>query len=117
MRRFRPNIVIGGLEPWEEDSLKRIKIGPIEFLVWQRCGRCTMTTIDRDTLKRCGKPLNTLSSFRERENGQRNFGVHMIPVLENVESEGMVISVGDKVEILEYNEERRSEWMRLFGRN
>ena len=41
----------------------------------------------------------------------------MIPVLENVESEGMVISVGDKVEILEYNEERRSEWMRLFGRN
>jgi uncharacterized protein YcbX len=116
MRRFRPNIVIGGLEPWEEDSLKRIKIGPIEFLVWQRCGRCTMTTIDRDTLKRSGEPLNTLSSFRERENGQRNFGMHMIPVLENVESEGMVISVGDKVEILEYDEERRSEWMRLFGK-
>ena len=116
MRRFRPNIVIGGLEPWEEDSLKRIKIGPIEFLVWQRCGRCTMTTIDRDTLKRSGEPLNTLSSFRERENGQRNFGMHMIPVLENGESEGMVISVGDQVEILEYDEERRSEWMRLFGK-
>ena len=97
--------------------MKRIKIGPIEFLVWQRCGQCTMTTIDRDTLKRSGEPLNTLSSFLERENGQRIFGVHMIPVLENVESEGMVISVGDKVEILEYDEERRSEWMRLFGRN
>jgi uncharacterized protein YcbX len=62
-----------------------------------------MTTIDRDTLKRSGEPLNTLSSFLERENGQRIFGVHMIPVLENVESEGMVLSVGDKVEILEYD--------------
>ncbi|KAL3777234.1 hypothetical protein ACHAW5_010550 [Stephanodiscus triporus] len=116
MRRFRPNIVIGGMEPWEEDSLKRIKIGPIEFLVWQRCGRCTMTTIDRDTLKRSGEPLNTLSSFRERSNGQRNFGMHLIPVLENAESEEFIISVGDKIEILEYDEERRSEWMQLFGK-
>jgi len=116
MRRFRPNIVIGGMEPWEEDSLKRIKIGPIEFLVWQRCGRCTMTTIDRDTLKRSGEPLNTLSCFRERSNGQRNFGMHLIPLLENAESEELIISVGDKIEILEYDEERRSEWMQLFGK-
>lgn len=117
MRRFRPNIVIDGLQPWEEDSLKRIKIGAIEFNVWQRCGRCTMTTIDRDTLKRCGEPLKTLGSFRERKNGQRNFGMHMIPVLDSNAGSGdeMKISVGDEVEILEYDEERRAEWMRLFG--
>mmetsp|Transcript_21393 Transcript_21393/g.46452 ORF Transcript_21393/g.46452 Transcript_21393/m.46452 type:complete len:338 (+) Transcript_21393:89-1102(+) len=112
MRRFRPNIIIDGLEPWEEDSLKRIKIGTIEFHVWQRCGRCTMTTVDRDTLKRCGEPLSTLSSFRERK-GQRNFGMHLIPV---VGSDEGVISVGDEVEILEYDDERRAEWMRLFGK-
>ena len=75
MRRFRQNIVLEGLKPWEEDSLKRIKINSTEFHVWQRCGRCIMTTIDRDTLKRCGEPLNTLSTFRERDNGMRNFGM------------------------------------------
>lgn len=111
MRRFRPNIIIGGLEPWEEDTLKRIKIGSVEFHVWQRCGRCTMTTVDRDTLKRCGEPLKTLSSFRERENGQRNFGMHMIPVAGSDEGK---ISVGDEVEILEYDDERRAEWFAHF---
>jgi len=115
MRRFRPNIVIDGLEPWEEDSLKRIRIGSVEFHVWQRCGRCTMTTIDRDTLKRCGEPLSTLSTFRERDNGQRNFGMHIIPC--NMENGQRVVCVGDEVEILEYDEERRAEWMRLFYRN
>ena len=115
MRRFRPNIVIDGLNPWEEDSLKRVRIGSVEFHVWQRCGRCTMTTIDRDTLERCGEPLKMLSKFRERENGQRNFGMHLIParpwdLLKNEER----ISVGDEVEILD--EERRAEWMKLFGK-
>lgn len=116
MRRFRPNIVIDGLKPWEEDSLKRIRIGPVEFHVWQRCGRCTMTTIDRDSLERCGEPLSTLSSFRERENGQRNFGMHLIPTRPWDLTEER-ISVGDEVEILEYDEERRAEWMRLFGKS
>jgi len=117
MRRFRPNIVIdgNGLQPWEEDSLKRVRIGSVEFHVWQRCGRCIMTTIDRDSLERCGEPLSTLSTFRERDNGQRNFGMHLIPARpwELMEDQ---ISVGDEVEILEYDEERKAEWMRLFGK-
>lgn len=116
MRRFRPNIVIDGLKPWEEDTLKRIRIGSTEFHVWQRCGRCVMTTIDRDTLHRCGEPMNTLSTFRERVNGQRNFGMHLIPVVESEgrENENKDVAVGDEVEILEYDEERRAEWVRLF---
>ncbi|KAL7554714.1 hypothetical protein ACHAWF_018237 [Thalassiosira exigua] len=116
MRRFRPNIVIEGLQPWEEDSVKRVRIGPVEFHAWQRCGRCTMTTIDRDTLERCGEPLSTLSTFRERKNGQRNFGMHLIPILNDAGSDDAVISVGDKVEILAYDEERKAEWERLFGK-
>lgn len=114
MRRFRPNIVIKGLKPWEEDTFKRVRIGSVEFYVWQRCGRCTMTTIDRDTLERCGEPLKTLSAFRER-NGQRNFGMHLIPVMESLgdDSDNNVM-VGDEIEVLEYDEERRKEWMHLF---
>ena len=93
--------------------MKRVRIGSVEFHVWQRCGRCTMTAMDRDSLERCGEPHEMLSKFRG-ENGQRNL-MHLIParpwdLLKNEER----ISVGDEVEILD--EERRAEWMKLFGK-
>jgi len=114
MRRFRPNIVISGLKPWEEDCIRRVSIGGVEFWAWQRCGRCKMTTIDRDTLA-CGpEPLATLNTFRERANGQRNFGMHLIPV-NAYKSTGAQIWCGGEVCVLEYDKERRKEWQRLFG--
>jgi len=126
MRRFRPNIVVSGreLRPWEEDTWKRIRIGNVEFHVWQRCGRCVMTAIDRDSLERngCGgEPLATLSTFREREGGQRNFGMHLIPVMKG-DDDGNgpgnslpEVFVGDKIEVLEYDENRRAEWSMSFS--
>lgn len=137
MRRFRPNIVISSgcnsrersyvhknnkvLKPWEEDTWKKIQIAGVQFYVWQRCGRCTMTTIDRDTLQRGPEPLRELSSFRERENGQRNFGVHLIEVpnqaqqVDTKEYESKTIRVGDQIIVLEYDEERRREWVKLHS--
>ena len=119
MQRFRPNIVVSGrnLMPWEEDTWKRIRIGGIEFHVWQRCGRCSMTTIDRDTLERGPEPLATLSTFRERANGMRNFGMHMVPVWNSSmeHAETSTVQVRDKIEVLEYCEERLKEWKRLFS--
>ena len=111
MRRFRPNIVVHGLEEWEEDCWRKIRINGVEFHVWQRCGRCTMTTIDRDTLKRGPEPLSTLSTFRERANGMRNFGMHLIPVEGTYDSDSKIL-LGAEVEVLEIDEERRSEWER-----
>ena len=113
MRRFRPNIVIRGLKAWEEDSIKQVKIGGVLFWAWQRCGRCRMTTIDRETLAYGPEPLATLSTFRERANGQRNFGIHLVPVEPVLE--GAKISVDGAVEVVEWHEERREEWKRLFG--
>jgi uncharacterized protein YcbX len=116
MQRFRPNIVLSGLKPWEEDCLSKIRIGgKVEFHVWQRCGRCAMTTIDRESLTRGPEPLATLSTFREREGGQRNFGMHLVPVLPMMGNGDNVIRVGDKLEILEYDETRKAEWEKLFG--
>ena len=41
----------------------------------------------------------------------------MIPVLnDGVDENDEVISVGDKVEVLEYDKERLAEWSRLFGK-
>jgi uncharacterized protein len=115
MRRFRPNLVVSsaaGLAPWEEDTWSKIRIGPtVEFYVWQRCGRCTMTTIDRDSLDRSGEPLATLNTFRESALGQRNFGMHLIPDPATLGfDEQAVIHVGDKIEVLEYNTPRQKAW-------
>jgi len=126
MRRFRPNIVVNGsvdgIQPWQEDTWKKIRIGKnehegVDFFVWQRCGRCIMTTIDRDSLLRSAEPLATLNIFREGAHGQRNFGMHLIPdpaTLMNRTHDG-IIQVGDKVTVLEYDEERQKEWMENFG--
>jgi uncharacterized protein YcbX len=111
MERFRPNIVISGLKAWEEDCLSKIRIGEVEFHIWQRCGRCAMTTIDRASLARGPEPLATLNTFRER-GGQRNFGMHMIPVASTTNN---IIRIGDKLEILEYDKARKLEWEKLFG--
>eukprot|EP00322_Chrysochromulina_rotalis_P024621 CAMPEP_0115858584 /NCGR_PEP_ID=MMETSP0287-20121206/16174_1 /TAXON_ID=412157 /ORGANISM="Chrysochromulina rotalis, Strain UIO044" /LENGTH=361 /DNA_ID=CAMNT_0003312855 /DNA_START=114 /DNA_END=1199 /DNA_ORIENTATION=+ len=119
MRRFRPNIVVQGLKPWEEDGIKKVQIGEVEFWAWQRCGRCTMTTIDRDTLERGPEPLATLSTFRERANGQRNFGMHLVPVERAKAAWGgyqTMVEKNAKVVVLEWHEERREEWQQQFGR-
>lgn len=47
-RRFRGNLYLDGLAPWEEFSLlgRRIRIGDAEFEVFQPTDRCRATTID-----------------------------------------------------------------------
>jgi hypothetical protein len=57
--------------------------------------------------------LATLSTLREQEHGQHNFGMHLIPVL--LILMGATITVDDEVEILEYDKERLTEWTGLFG--
>merc|ERR1711920_42196 len=106
--------VVEGLRAWEEDTWKKVRIGHLEFHVWQRCSRCVMTTIDRDTLERSNEPMATLSKFREREQGCRNFGMHLIPCAESCGS-ACQISTNDVVQVIEYDEARKEEWERLYN--
>jgi hypothetical protein len=73
MDRFRPNIVVSGCLPFEEDTWKRIRIGSSTFRVVKGCSRCRVTTTDQvtgvagATLGPDGvtpEPLATLSTFR-----------------------------------------------------
>lgn len=96
MNRFRPNFVVSGSEPFEEDTWKRIRIGSTEFHIVKPCARCVLTTVDQSTGVKEGKePLKTLSSYRNR-NGNVLFGQNLI-----AESTGGTIHMGDTVEVLE----------------
>jgi uncharacterized protein len=52
-RRFRPNILIGGVQGLAERKWegKRIQLGEVEIHAAQLRARCVMTTYDPDTLK------------------------------------------------------------------
>lgn len=92
MNRFRPNIVVRGVEPYEEESWTRVRIGDVWYVASaEPCGRCSMINIDQVTGKKAGKePLKTLAGYR-RTPGAVIFGKYMVP-----ESSG-VVRVNDSV--------------------
>lgn len=93
MNRFRPNIVVKGCKPFEEDTWNRIRIGDVELAVAKPCARCEVTTIDKETLERNKEPLKTLGKYRKQKLGAI-FGQNVIPL------NGGSLRLGMKVEIL-----------------
>ena len=78
MNRFRPNIVIDGVEPFEEDTWKRIRIDGIEFSIVKPCARCVTTTVDQRTAERSKEPLRTLATFRHVPGRGVMFGQNLV---------------------------------------
>jgi len=69
MNRFRPNLVIAGGTPFQEDTWTSITIGTARFNLVKPCSRCVITTTDQHTGQRGKEPLRTLATFRR--NGER----------------------------------------------
>ncbi len=90
MNRFRPNLVISGCEPYDEDQWKSIQIGDVKFRVVKPCKRCVVITIEQSTAVKGQEPLRTLAKYR-RQDSAVMFGQNLIH-----ENQG-VISVGDEV--------------------
>ncbi len=98
MERFRPNIVLEGVEPFEEDIIHEIKIGDVVLEFVKPCARCKITTIDQaEGCSPSNEPLRTLGLVRHGKAGQLQglyFG-------QNAISRKLgTIKTGDDVEIL-----------------
>jgi uncharacterized protein len=79
MRRFRPNVVVDGFEPFAEDGWSGVTIGDVGFRVTEPCDRCSVTLHDPDTLAKGKEPIRTLARHRRRD-GLTWFGVRLAPV-------------------------------------
>lgn len=92
---FRPNIVLYGDEPFEEDYWTEININGCTLKVQGLTERCVFTTINPKTaLKNSDiEPLATLARIRRSNNQAITFGIDLLPV-----SEGS-IKIGDKAVI------------------
>lgn len=94
--RFRSNIALDGLTPWEEQSWvgRKIRIGALEFAVVKPKTRCLATHANPTTGERDLPILTTLTQKMGQENP--TFAVAMAP-----RHSGGQIHVGDQVALVE----------------
>lgn len=97
MERFRPNIVLAGLEPYAEDRIHELRIGAARLRVVKPCTRCVITTTDQNTGQRDGEePLRTLRGYRyDAQLHGVAFGQNAI-IIEGI---GVTLRAGDAVDI------------------
>ena len=69
MNRFRPNIVVGGVDAHAEDGWTSVGAGELELVVAKSCARCVVTTVDQATGVAGTEPLRTLATYRRGESG------------------------------------------------
>ena len=79
MERFRPNVVLEGLEPHEEDLLASIDVDGVVLRPVKPCTRCQVTTVDQATARVGLEPLRALSAYRRDDRlGGVTFGTNAI---------------------------------------
>ena len=96
VRRFRPNLVVRGPEPFIEDKWNDIRIGKVLFQNSGRCNRCRMICINQETGQSSKAPLQTLSTYTDRK---MTFGIHL--TVKNREI--LPISLSVREQILSHN--------------
>lgn len=98
MNRFRPNIVVGGIDAFDEDYTESLRAGAAVLKPVKPCPRCPIPSVDQSTGTVGPDPLDILRAYRANPklDGAITFGMNAILL----EGEGQVLRVGQEVEIL-----------------
>ncbi|WP_175939605.1 MOSC N-terminal beta barrel domain-containing protein [Caballeronia sp. BCC1704] len=102
--RFRPNLVIGGLDAYEEDFVEDMLIRAdgrdVQLRLVKLCTRCPVPTIDQSTGAPHPdwphEPLDTMSTYRAsaQHDGKLTFGKNAMVL----EGEGAMLETGQAVD-------------------
>ena len=95
MNRFRPNIVVGDIDPFEEDYTDTFAIGEALLKPVKPCPRCPMPSIDQSTGEFGPDPLDILQGYRAKEEveGGICFGMNVVVM----QGEGQQLRVGQEI--------------------
>jgi len=103
MNRFRPNIVVGGpaLPAFDEDYWTEVALGALRAYVVKGCDRCAIPDVDQRTAT-TGKAVRRALTVRRGVNAydETNKGVFFAQNLNHVYAPGVVVGVGDSVEVI-----------------
>lgn len=95
MDRFRVNIVVDGLDPYQEDDLISLSHGEVELRHVTTAERCVIITTDQCTgLRPASDIMQTLASYRKKPKADRFASGLMFGTYLTVEGEGS-LRVGD----------------------
>jgi uncharacterized protein len=64
--RFRPNVVVSGGAPHEEDTWRQLTGCHVALDIVKPCARCAIVTVDQARGIRGKEPLKTLAEYRKR---------------------------------------------------
>jgi uncharacterized protein YcbX len=80
MDRFRPNLVVDGIEAYEEDYLQALVAGSLVIKPVKPCARCPIPSIDQATGVHGPDPIDILLTYRAnpRMDGAVCFGMNCI---------------------------------------
>lgn len=113
--KFRANIVVSGVEkPYEEDFWAELRVGKdITVKLTQNCARCATLNVNYATGKsgesEAGRILKMLSKDRRVDPGAKwspIFGKYGFVVSTTGGADGVIIKVGDEVQVVKRNSER-----------
>jgi uncharacterized protein YcbX len=98
MERFRPNLVIDGVEAYDEDRIHELRAGDLAIRFVKACTRCSITTTDQQRGELDGiEPLATLKTYRhDRELKGVIFGHNVI----TTSGVGSTLRVGQTFDIV-----------------
>lgn len=98
MDRFRPNIVISGLDAHQEDKIDLLRISGVTFVGQKLCDRCEVPGINQDTATLDIRPNQALAQYRRLKDRD---GVPKIWFGRNFNHSGMgVIAEGSIVNLI-----------------
>lgn len=93
MDRFRPNLVIDSVGPYEEDYLSTLTADGIELRPVKPCPRCSIPSVDQSTGEVGAAPVELLAGYRFNASvGGAVFGQNMIVAA----GQGRTIGVGQQ---------------------
>jgi len=97
MNRFRPSVVLDGMEAFDEDYTDAIRVGGATLKPVKPCARCSIPSVDQASGERGDDPLDILRTYRanEKVGGGITFGMNSIVTA----GAGSVLRVGDEVEV------------------
>jgi uncharacterized protein YcbX len=97
MNRFRPNLVIDGIEAFEEDYAESFQLGDAVLKPVKPCPRCPMPSVDQATGEFGPDPLDIMQSYRAKPEleGALCFGMNSILI----SGEDQRVCVGQEIEV------------------